>query len=92
MIDLMDSFGWGSYSPAINFLMMPLNYDLQVMQAIELNDQIRRSNYSFELVNNNLRVFPIPSVGGGYSNGSTGADCGNLIFEYIKKSERNNPI
>ena len=79
MIDLMDSFGWGSYSPAINFIMMPLNYDLQVMQAIELNDQIRRSNYSFELVNNNLKIFPIPN-----SNGT-------LWFEYIKKSERNNP-
>jgi hypothetical protein len=80
MIDLMDSFGWGSYSPAINFLMMPLNYDLQVIQAIELNDQIRRSNYSFELVNNQLKIFPIPN-----SNGS------KLWFEYIKKSERNNP-
>jgi len=79
MIDLMDSFGWGSYSPAINFLMMPINYDLQVMQAIEFNDQIRRSNYSFELVNNNLKIFPIPN------------STGNLHFEYIKKSERNNP-
>ena len=93
MIDLMDSFGWGSYSPAINFLMMPLNYDLQVIQAIELNDTIRRSNYTFELVNNRLRVFPIPSSGGNYTNSSTGkgAHCGNLIFEYIKKSERQNP-
>ena len=80
MIELMDSYGWGSYSPAINFLMMPLNYDLQVIQAIELNDQIRRSNYSFELVNNQLKIFPIPN-----SNGS------KLWFEYIKKSERNNP-
>jgi hypothetical protein len=79
MIDLMDSFGWGAYSPAINFLMMPINYDLQVMQAIEFNDQIRRSNYSFELVNNNLKIFPIPN------------SSGNLWFEYIKKSERNNP-
>jgi hypothetical protein len=79
MIDLMDSFGWGSYSPAINFLMMPINYDLQVMQSIELNDQIRRSNYSFELINNNLKIFPIPN------------SSGNLWFEYIKKSERNNP-
>ncbi len=91
MIDLMDSFGWGSYSPAINFLMMPLNYDLQVIQAIELNDTIRRSNYTFELVNNRLRVFPIPSGGGDYSNDSTGTHCGNLVFEYIKKSERQNP-
>jgi len=79
MIDLMDSFGWGSYSPAINFLMMPLNYDLQTIQAIELNDQIRRSNYSFELVNNQLKIFPIPT------------SKGSLWFEYIKKSERNNP-
>ena len=91
MIDLMDSFGWGSYSPAINFLMMPLNYDMQVMQAIELNDQIRRSNYTFELVNNRLRVFPIPSSGGGYGSNFTGAHCGNLVFEYIKKSDRQNP-
>lgn len=80
MIDLMDSFGWGGYSPAINFLMMPINYDMQVMQAIEFNDQIRRSNYSFELINNQLKIFPIPNV-----NGS------KLNFQYIKKSERNNP-
>ena len=90
MIDLMDSFGWGSYSPAINFLMMPLNYDMQVIQAIELNDTIRRSNYTFELVNNRLRVFPIPSSGG-YGSNFTGAHCGNLRFEYIIKSERQNP-
>ena len=80
MIDLMDSFGWGNYSPAINFLMMPINYDLQTLQAIEFNDTIRRSNYSFELVNNNLRIFPIP-------NGSVT----KLYFEYIKNSDRNNP-
>ena len=91
MIDLMDSFGWGSYSPAINFLMMPLNYDMQVMQAIELNDQIRRSNYTFELINNRLKVFPIPSAGGAYGSNFTGGHCGNLVFEYIKKSERQNP-
>ena len=91
MIDLMDSFGWGSYSPAINFLMMPLNYDLQTIQAIELNDQIRRSNYTFELVNNRLRVFPIPTDGTTYGSGASGGHCGNLVFEYIKESERQNP-
>jgi hypothetical protein len=53
---------------------------MQVMQAIELNDTIRRSNYTFELVNNQLKVFPIPNM-----NGS------KLKFQYIKKSERNNP-
>jgi hypothetical protein len=43
MMQLLDSFGFGGYSPAINFLMMPVNFDLQKLQAIEFNDQIRRS-------------------------------------------------
>jgi len=74
---LFDSFGFGSFSPAINFLMMPLNYDLQTLQAIELNDMVRRSNYSFEMKNNVLRIFPIP-------NNSEA----KMHFEYIKDSER----
>ena len=78
MVNLLDTFGWGNYSPAINFLLMPINYDLQKIQAIEFNDQIRKSQYSFELVNNRLRIFPIPTV-----------DGGRLYFEYIKNSERN---
>jgi hypothetical protein len=80
MMQMLDSFGWGSYSPAINFMLMPINYDLQKIQAIELNDQIRKSQYTFELVNNQLRIFPIP-------NGS----IDKLHFHYILKSERNNP-
>jgi hypothetical protein len=74
---LFDSFGFGSFSPAINFLMMPLNYDLQTIQAIEMNDMVRRSNYSFEMKNNVLRIFPIPNN----SNAK-------IYFEYIKDSER----
>ena len=81
MMNMLDTFGWGNYSPAINFMLMPLNYDLQKIQAIEFNDQIRKSNYSFELVNNRLRLFPIPTV-----------DDGRMFFEYIKNSERNNPV
>jgi len=74
---LLESFNFGSYSPGINFMLMPLNFDLMKLQAIELNDQVRKSAYSFDLVNNQLRLFPIPTV-----------DT-NLIFHYIKKSERN---
>ena len=78
MQNMMDQFGFGNMSPAINFMMMPINYDLQKIQAIELNDQVRKSQYTFELVNNKLRVFPIPNVNGG-----------TLRFEYIKQSDRN---
>jgi hypothetical protein len=81
MMNLLDTFGWGNYSPAINFLLMPINYDLQKIQAIEFNDQIRKSQYSFELVNNRLRIFPIPTV-----------NDGKIFFEYIKNSERNSIV
>jgi hypothetical protein len=40
--------------------MMPASFDLLKVQAIEFNDQIRRSAYSFELVNNQLKIFPVP--------------------------------
>jgi|TARA_R110000772_G_scaffold29495_2_gene73704 hypothetical protein len=80
MMQLLDSFGFGGYSPAVNFLMMPINYDLQKLQAIELNDQIRRSQFSFELINNNLRIFPIPD-----------GRMQTTFLQYIKKSDRNNP-
>ncbi len=73
---MMSEFGWGSYSPAINFLLMPLSFDIQRIQAIEFNDQVRRAAYSFELVNNQLRVFPVPQQNT------------KLWFEYIKVSER----
>lgn len=81
MMNMMDGFGWGNYSPAINFLLMPMNFDLQKIQGIELNDQVRKANYSFELQNNNLRIFPIPN------------SSGSLRIQYLLKSERlNNSI
>jgi hypothetical protein len=47
-------------SPGINFMMMPVSYDVALLQGIEFNDQIRRSHYSFELTNNRLKIFPLP--------------------------------
>lgn len=73
---LMDAFDFGSYSPGINFLLMPASFDILKIQAIEFNDQIRRSAYSFELVNNQLRIFPVPRIDG------------NMIFEYYKMDDK----
>ena len=58
---LMETFGFGNFSPGVNFMLMPTYYDALKIQAIELNDQIRKSAYSFELINNNmLKLFPNP--------------------------------
>tara|TARA_Y100001972_G_C7664979_1_gene336026 strand:- start:3902 stop:5044 length:1143 start_codon:yes stop_codon:yes gene_type:complete len=73
---LMDTFGFGQFSPGVNFLLMPASYDVLKMQAIEFNDQIRKSTFSFELVNNKLKLFPVPSVDG------------SVFFEYYKISDK----
>ena len=73
---MFNSFGFAAMSPATNYLMMPLSYDLQTVQAIEMNQQVRKSNYSFELINNRLRLFPIPT------------SPGQMRFEYIVQDER----
>ena len=76
---LMDAFDFGSFSPGVNFLLMPASYDVLKIQAIEFNDQIRRSSYSFEIINNKLKLFPIPTVSGG-----------SVRFDYIKLSDKKN--
>lgn len=58
---LLENFGWGNYSPGVSFLMMPVYADLLRLQAIEFNDMIRKSAYSFELTGTRLRIFPIPT-------------------------------
>ena len=77
--------GLGGFGEGVGYLMMPLNYDLQVIQQIEMNEQVRLSNYSFEVHNNVLRIFPIP---GAYDGRGAGDSCGNLWFEYIERNER----
>ena len=42
------------------FLLRIINEDLMRLQAIEFNEQVRRSAYGFEIINNKLTIFPIP--------------------------------
>jgi hypothetical protein len=56
---------------------MPIYFDIQKVQAIELNDQIRKADFSFEIRNNQLKIFPIPD-----------RDLA-LFFEYVTMSDKN---
>ena len=78
--NMLDSFGWGRNSPAVQFMMMPIYADLLKIQAIEFNDQIRKSAYSFELINNNLRIFPNPTT------------SYKLHFKYLVKKDRDTTL
>ncbi len=75
--NLVEGFGFGSYSPAVTFTLMPIFEDLLRVQAIELNDEIRKSAYSFQVMGSKLRIFPNPT------------EDFNLWFDYVKKSDVN---
>ena len=78
---LMQSFGFGNYSPGVNFMLMPMYFDVLKLQSIELNDTIRKSGYHFDIVDNRyLKLFPVPT--GNYK----------LHFEYVIKSVANAPV
>jgi hypothetical protein len=75
-LNLIDEFGFGSYSPAAQFVLMPIFEDMLRIQAIEFNDQFRKSAFTFNIVNGKLQIFPIPS-----STNIT--QYGKLYFEYF---------
>jgi hypothetical protein len=83
--NLLGEFGWQGYDGGLNsfggsgtagqFIVMPVFETLLRTQAVEFNDQVRRSQYSFELINNKIRLFPLP----------TGE---RLWFEYLVKQDK----
>jgi len=75
--NVLQEMGFGAYSPAVQFLMTPIFEDLLRGQAIQFNDLVRKSAFSFEMQNNRLRLMPIPT----YSY--------KLWLEYIVENERN---
>jgi len=77
---MLDTFGFGGYSTGVSFMLMPMYADLLRVQAIEFNDMMRKSAFTFELINNELRIFPVPTK-----------DF-KLWIEYIVKEERSNPL
>ncbi|HOT88112.1 MAG TPA: hypothetical protein PLC59_00565 [Bacteroidales bacterium] len=74
--NVLQELGFGAYSPAVQFLMTPIFEDLLRGQAIQFNDLVRKSAFSFEMVNNRLRIMPIPTT------------SFKLWIEYINERER----
>lgn len=56
---------------------MPLYEDILRMQSIEFNDHIRKSQYTFNIVDNKLEIFPIP----------TNRTPERIYFDYISRDE-----
>jgi hypothetical protein len=75
-LNLMSELGFGQFSPAAQFLMMPLYEDVLRMQQIEFNDHIRKSAHTFNIVDNKLEIFPIPTD-----------VLTRIYFEYMSRDE-----
>jgi hypothetical protein len=81
--------GWGGFFGALggvagsgygtSYLTNPLSYNVAAIQQVELGNDILLSSYSFQLINNKLRIFPVPT------EGDTGA---HYWFQYLLKDER----
>ena len=78
--NMLDSFGWGSMTPAVQCMMMPIYADLLRVQAIEFNDQVRKSGHSFQLLDNQIRIFPKPT------------ENYKLHFNYFLKEDKDTPF
>jgi hypothetical protein len=76
-LNLISELGFGNYSPAAQFLMMPLYEDILRMQHIEFNDHIRKSHHTFNIVDNKLEIFPVPT-----QNSPT-----RIYFDYMSRDE-----
>jgi hypothetical protein len=85
---LLDSFGFGGFSPSISFMMMPVNADLFRLQSIEFNDQVRKSHYTFEIHGDDIKIWPVPTSG----TGSTSATpfFSKVYVEFIFDTQKNN--
>jgi hypothetical protein len=75
-----------------NYMMMPTSFTMQNINAIEMQNTVTLSNYTFELINNIITVFPVPGTGlvdgfGGELDGFLGH---YLVFEFIKMEDRIN--
>jgi hypothetical protein len=81
-LNLISELGFGNYSPAAQFLLMPIYEDLLRMQHIEFNDHVRKSAFSFNIVNNKITVFPNPD---GLTNRYK-----RLYFDYFEREDFEN--
>jgi hypothetical protein len=63
------------------YLLVPTSLTIQTAQAIEMQNTVVGSNYTFEIINNKLRIFPVPDYGNVYAY---------LSFQYIKVDDRIN--
>ena len=58
---LNNEFAFESFTPETVFYVLPVFEDLLRAQQMDISNRVRRSNYSYEMIGQNIRIFPKPS-------------------------------
>jgi hypothetical protein len=85
---LLDAFDFGGFSPSVSFMMMPINADLMRLQAIEFNDQVRKSAYSFEIHGDDIKFWPVPVTPTGSSSATP--FFSKVYIDFIFEEQKSN--
>ena len=85
--NMLDSMGFGAMSPGVSFMMQPMHADLLRLQAIEFNDTIRKSHFSFDIHGDDIRIYPIPGTQGSMSTQYFGTVWFEFLFEEQKSKD-----
>lgn len=58
---LNNEFNFESFTPETVFYVLPVFEDLLRQGQLQMSQRVRRSNYSYRIIGNNLRIFPVPN-------------------------------
>lgn len=58
---LNNEFSFESFTPETIFYVLPVFEDILRAGQLDLSNRVRRSNYSYEVVGTNIRVYPMPT-------------------------------
>jgi len=58
---LNNEFAFESFTPETVFYVLPVYEDVLRQQQMNVSNRVRRSNYSYEMIGKNLRIFPMPT-------------------------------
>lgn len=61
---LNNEFNFESFTPETVFYVLPIYEDILRGMQLDLSQRVRRSNFSYEVINNKLRLFPEPTKDG----------------------------
>jgi hypothetical protein len=77
---LHNQFSFESFTPETVFYLLPIWEDVLRAQQLELSHKIRRSNYSYSIINNVVQIYPVPSM------------ATNLFLTYYKIGVNDDPF